>query len=183
MVSVFRRIVHHSHRRDRQYGGDVFAPTVHMMRKLSASWHKTQRWCTNCFTCTPTEILAIEACLPLLDQLFAYKKRLANLRMLWSSPGIDRAMARLPPSAPTPSLHRHVSDQRVLLTKNAGSRLPVPWLQPGPGSKNRAHLPLDEVPHSLLFLLASYGLAPLPVTSQHLLWETFPAPPPGRSYP
>jgi len=32
------------------YGGDVFTPTVHMMRKLSAFWHQAQRWCTNCFT-------------------------------------------------------------------------------------------------------------------------------------
>ena len=31
------------------YGADAFLPTVHMTRKLSAFWHKVQRWTTNCF--------------------------------------------------------------------------------------------------------------------------------------
>jgi len=35
----------------------------------------------------------------------------------------------------------------------------------------------------MLFLLGPDGHAPLPVTSQHLLGETYPAPPPGRTYP
>jgi len=122
------------------YGADVFRPTVHMTRKMSAFWHKVQRWSTNCFACTPTDILAIEACLPPLDLLLAYKRRLA-------------------------------------------SRLPLPWLQPRPPSKNRAHLPLDALPHSRLCLLGLDGHAPLPVTSQHLLGETYPTPPPGRTYP
>jgi len=39
------------------------------------------------------------------------------------------------------------------------------------------------LPHSMLFLLGPDGLSPLPVTSQHLLCEIYPAPPPGRSYP
>jgi len=56
------------------YGGDVFSPTVHMMRKLSVFWHKTQGWGTNCFVSTsPADIAAIEACLPPLKLLFAYK--------------------------------------------------------------------------------------------------------------
>ena len=42
----------------------MFPPTFHMVRKLALFWHKVQRWCTNCFTCTPTDIVAIEACLP-----------------------------------------------------------------------------------------------------------------------
>jgi len=46
------------------YGADTFIPTVHMTRKLSVFWHKVQRWTTNCFMSTPTDILAIEACLP-----------------------------------------------------------------------------------------------------------------------
>ena len=41
------------------YGADIFKPTVHMVRKLSAFWHKVQRWSTNCFACTPTDMLAI----------------------------------------------------------------------------------------------------------------------------
>jgi len=42
------------------YGADVFMPTAHMIRKLSVFWHKVQRWTTNCFMSTPTDILAIE---------------------------------------------------------------------------------------------------------------------------
>jgi len=165
------------------YGADTFKPTVHMTRKLSAYWHKVQRWTTNCFTCTPTDILAVEACLPPLDLPLAYKYRLAWLRVMCSPPEINPAAARLPASLQTPSLSRHTLDHRILSRKNAGSRLPLPWLQPRPPSKNRAHLPLDALPHSMLFLLGPDGHAPLPVTSQHLLGETYPSPPPGRSYP
>jgi len=165
------------------YGADVFVPTSHMLRKLAVFWHKVQRWTTNCFISTPLDILAIEACLPPLDLLLAYKRRLAHLRIMCSPPEINPATARLPPSLQTPSLHRHEPDLRVLSARNAGSRLPLPWLQPRPPSKNRAHLPLDALPHSMLFLLGPDGLDPLPVTSQHLLVDLYPEPPPGRSYP
>ena len=165
------------------YGADAFSPTVHMVRKLSAFWHKVPRWTTNCFMSTPTDILAIEACLPPLDLLLTYKRRLAHLRVLCSPPEINPAAARLPPSVHTPSLHRHSPDHRALSAKNAGSRLPLPWLQPRPPSKNRAYLPLDALPHSMLFLLGADGHAPLLVTSQHLLTELYPEPLPGRSYP
>jgi len=165
------------------YGADAFVPTVHMIRKLSAFWHKVQRWTTNCFMSTPSDILAIEACLPPLDLLLTYKRRLAHLRILCSPPDINPAAARLPPSAQTPSLHRHSPDLRALSAKNAGSRLPLPWTQPRPPSKNRAHLPLDALPYSMLFLLGQDGLDALPVTSQHLLSEFYPEPPQGRSYP
>jgi len=89
------------------YGADVFIPTAHMIGKLSVFWHKVQRWTTNCFMSTPLDILAIEACLPPLGLLIAYKGRLAHLRILCSPPEINPATARLPPSVQTPSLHRH----------------------------------------------------------------------------
>jgi len=108
------------------YGADVFSPTSHMTRKMSAFWHKVQRWSMNCFTCTPTDILAIKACLPPLELLFAYKRRLANLRVMCSPPEINPAAARLPPSLQTQSLCRHAPDLRALSRKNAGSRLPLP---------------------------------------------------------
>jgi len=154
------------------YGADVFRPTSHMTRKLSAFWHKVQRWSTNCFACTPTDILAVEACLPLLDLLLAYKRRLASLRLMCSPPEINPAATRLPASLHTQSLSRHALDHRALSRNNAGSRLPLPWGQPRPPSKNRAHLPLDALHHSMLFDLGHDGHAPLPVTSQHLLSET-----------
>jgi len=165
------------------YGADAFLPTVHMTRKLSAFWHKVQRWMTNCCVSTLIDILAIEACLPPLELLLTYKRRLAHLRILCSPPEINAATARLPPSVQTPSLHRHSPDYRALSAKKAGSRLPLPWIQPRPPSKNRAHLPLDALPPSMLFLLGPDRLDALPVTSQHLLSEFYPECPPGRSYP
>jgi len=165
------------------YGADTFTPTIHMTRKLSAFWHKGQRWTTNCFTCTPTDILAVEACLPPLDLHRAYKHRLACLRVMCSPPEIHPAAARLPAALQTPSLSRHTPDQRGLSRKNAGSCLPLPWLQPRPSTKNRAQLPLDALPDSMLFLLGNDGHAPLPVTSLHLLGKTYSNPPPGPHLP
>jgi len=132
---------------------------------------------------TPTDILAIEASLPPLELLLAYKSRVAHLRILCSLLEINPATPRLPPSVQTPSLHRHSPDHRALSASNAGTRLPFRWIQPRPPSKDRAHLPLDALPHSMLFLLGPDVLSPLPVTSQHLLAEFYPEPPHGRSYP
>jgi len=166
------------------YGAEAFVPTVHMTRKLSAFWHKVQRWTTNCFACTPTDILAVEACLPPLDLLFAYKRRLAGLTVMCSPPEINPAAARLPTSLQTPSVHRHIPDHRVLCRGNPGARLPLPWRQTRPPAKNRTHLPLDALPHSLLFLLGPDGRSPLPVTS-NICWEkgtpTLPLAAPTRS--
>jgi len=165
------------------YGADTFKPTVHMTRKLSAFSHKVQRWTTNYFACTPTDILAVEACLPPLDLFLAYKHRLACLTVICSTPEISPAAARLPASLQTLSRSRYTPDHRDLARKNAGSRLPLPWLQPRPPSNMRAHLPWDALPHSMCFLLGPDGHAPLPVTSQHRLGEAYPNPPPGRTYP
>jgi len=126
---------------------------------------------------TPTDILAIEASLPPLGLLLAYKRRLAYLRILCSPPEMNPATAWLPLSMQTPSLHRYSPDHRALGARNAGSRLPLPWIQPRPPSKNRAHLPLDVLLNSMLFLLGADGHEHLPVTSQNLLCEFYPGPP------
>jgi len=165
------------------YGADTFKPTIHMTRKLAAFWHNVQRWTTNCFACTPVDILAVEACLPPVDLLLTYKHRLACLRVMCSPPEINPAAARLPSSLHTPSLHRHTPDHRVLCRGSPGARLPLPWHRPRPAAKNRIHLPLDALPHSMFFLLSPDGLGHLPVTSQHLLGESDPVPPLGRTYP
>ena len=94
---------------------------------------------------------------------------------------IPCAETRLP-SVPTPFLLRPAPDHRTLLAKNAESRRPLPGLQPRPPTKNRVHLPFDAVSHSMLFLLCPDGLAPLPVTSQHLLAELYPEPLEGLKY-
>jgi len=103
--------------------------------------------------------------------------------VLCSPHQIKPAKAHLPPSVQTLFLHRHDPDHRTLLVRNAGSHLPLPWLQPHSSSKNRADLPLDALHHSMLFPLGSDGLSPLPVTSQSLLAKTYPDPHEGRSYP
>ena len=56
------------------YVGNVFHLTVHMVRKLAVFWHKLHTWCTNCFTCAPTNIVGIEACLPPDDLLLTYQR-------------------------------------------------------------------------------------------------------------
>jgi len=165
------------------YGADTFTPTAHMTRKLPVFWHKVQRWTTNCFVCTPTDILAVEPCLPPLELLLAYKRRLVKVRILCSPPEINPAAAWLPPSVQTPLLHGHTPHHRTLSAKNTGSRLPLPWLQPRPPAKIRAPLPLDALPHSMLFILGQAGLEPLPLTSQHLLCEHYDNLRSARSYP
>jgi len=136
----------------------------------------------DCLTCTPTDILVIEACLPTLSLLLTYKKRLANLFVPCSHPEINPATVQLPPSVQTPSLYRHPTDHQVLLAKNSGSRLLLLWRQPKHPSKNRVHLPMNAVPLSMLFLVATDRVAPLPVISDHLLAEFYPDYLEGNSY-
>jgi len=103
--------------------------------------------------------------------------------VLCFAPEIYPATARLAPSLQTPSLLRHAPDHMALVAEGVGGRLPLQWLQPRPRTKNKGHLPLDVIPHSMLFLLGPDGLAPLPGISQHLLAESYPEPPEGRTYP
>jgi len=100
-----------------------------------------------------------------------------------SPPEINPTTPRLPPILHPPLLHRHTPDDRVLCPGNPGARLPLPWCQPRPPAKNRTRLPLDPLPHAMLSLLGPDGHAPMPLTSQHLVGETYPAAPPGRTYP
>jgi len=147
------------------YGADTVAPTVHMTKKRCSFWHKVQRWTTNCFLCTLTKVLAIEACLPPLELLLRDKRHLACLRVLCSPSEINPAAACLPRSLHTPSPHRHTPDHRPLLKGHSGHRNPLSWLKPRPPAKNRTRLPLDPLPHSMLFILGPNGPMLLPVTS------------------
>jgi len=92
------------------------------------------------------------------------------------------ATAPLAPLVQTPSRLLQAPDHRALLVKNLGSPLPLAWLQPHLPTKNWAHLPLDAIAHSILFLLGPDRLAPLPVTCQHLLPESSSVPPETRTY-
>ena len=92
------------------YGADAFLPTVHMIRKLSAFWYKVQRWATNCFMSTPTDMLAIEASLPPIELLLRYKRRLAHLRILCSPRRSTRRLQGIPPlSTLHPSTATHLT--------------------------------------------------------------------------
>jgi len=146
--------------------GDVLCPRVHTVWKMYAFWHKVQRWVTNCFTCsTPTNILAIEACPPRLELLLLYKTCLASLRVLCSPPDIKLASARLLPSVQTLFIYGYDQDHPVLLARNVHDLLPLKWVQVRPPLINLSHLPLEAIPHMMLFLLGPDGLAPFPVTS------------------
>jgi len=126
------------------YGCEVFTPSTHALQTMSSFWHKVQRWTMKCFRYTPKDMLAIEACLPPLDLLLRYKKRLAALRVLCSPPEINQAAARLPPSVQTPFLHCNPQDHRRLLARNAGSLFPIKWVQPRLPSKNSNSLLMGE---------------------------------------
>jgi len=108
------------------YRGHIFHPTAPMARKMAVFSQKVQRWCTNCFACTLTDILVIEAYLPPLDLLLAYKKQLANLRLLCSPPEINPTMASLAPSVQTTSLFHHALDIRALPVKTVVRRTDSP---------------------------------------------------------
>ena len=97
--------------------------------------------------------------------------------------GNQPATARLPPSVQTPSLHCDPHDDRHLLARNAGSLLPLKWLQLKLPSKYRAHLPIDALAHSMLFLLGPESDQPLPITSQYHLLNSYPEQPRCPSYP
>ena len=97
--------------------------------------------------------------------------------MLCSPPEINPAAACLLLSGQRPSLHGQIPNPRYLSRQHAGRRLPLPWFQPRLHLKNRAHLHLGALPHSMLFLLGPDGQAPLLVTSQHVLGEIYPDPP------
>jgi len=105
----------------------------------------------------------------------------AAQRVLCSPPDINPVVARLSYSVQTSSLHCTPLDHRRLLARNAGSFLYLKWLQPRPPSKNRTHFPIDALAYSMLVLLGLAGNKPPPVTSQHLLLESYPEPPPARS--
>jgi len=66
------------------YGSDLFTPSAGAMARLNTFLHKVQRWTTNCFSATPTRILAVESCLPPVALLISQRQRLAALRDICS---------------------------------------------------------------------------------------------------
>jgi hypothetical protein len=154
------------------YGADLFQPTVATSDKMSVFWNKVLRWITNCFRATPTTILACEACLPPLPAIFKHKRKMAALRLACSSPQINPAAARLPPTLPiADSSDIRASTRRVLLGRRTNC-IPLPWDRYKASAPTRRHLPIDALCHLLLPIL-QFAVS-FPLAAPHLLPDLLP---------
>ncbi|KAG0127664.1 hypothetical protein HOY82DRAFT_613226 [Tuber indicum] len=79
------------------YGADLLIPILATLDKMSTYRIKVLRWITNCFSSTPSPILACEACLPPIAIVLTHRRRMAALHLTCSSPLINPAAERLPP--------------------------------------------------------------------------------------
>jgi len=157
------------------YGADLFTPSVGTTNRLDTFWRKVQRWTTNCFSATPTGILAVESRLPPVSLLITYRQRLAALRVVCSPPSLNPATARLHPSFPSLSVH-HAPDSSRALTRGLSSvYLPLHRKTPRPVPPLRNHLPVDAVAHRTIpFTL---GLSMMPMINSQLVCPTPTLPP------
>jgi len=107
------------------YGADLFTPSAGAMARFNTFWHKVERWTTNGFSATPTAILAVESCLPLVALLISQRQRLAALRVVCSPPEINPATAPLHASFPSLSAHRVHDSSRALTRALSSVYLPL----------------------------------------------------------
>ena len=75
------------------------------MARLNTFWHQVQRLTTTGFSATPTGILLVESCLPLVTLLVSKRQRLAGLRTICSLPNVNPGTARLHFSFPSLSAY------------------------------------------------------------------------------
>jgi len=157
------------------YGADLFTPSAGTLERLNTFWHKVQRWTTNCFSATPTGILAVESCLPPVSLQISQRQRLAALRVMCSPPEVNPVTARLNPSFPSLSAHR-ASDCSRALTKGLSSvYLPLHCKTPRPVPSMRNHLPIDAVAH--MTTPFTHGLSRMPKINSHLVSPVPTVPP------
>ena len=149
------------------YGADLFTPSAGAMARLNTFWHKVQRWTTNCFSATPTGILAVESCLPPVALLISQRQRLAALRVVCSPPELNPATARLHTSFPSLSAHRAHDSSRALTKGLSSVYLPLYWKTPRPVPPLRNHLPIDAVAHKTISF--THGLSRMPMINSHLV--------------
>jgi len=149
------------------YGADLFTPSVGAMACLNTFWHKVPRWTMNCFSATPTAILAVESCLPPVALLVSQRQRLAALRVVYSPPDINPATARLHTSFPSRSAHRAHDSSRALTRGLCSVYLPLHWKTPRPVPPLRNHLPIDAVAHRTIPF--THGLSRMPMINSHLV--------------
>jgi len=114
------------------YGADLFTPSAGAMARLNTIWHKVERWTTNCFSATPTGILAVESCLPPVALLISQRQRLTALQVICSPPELNPATVRLHRSFPSLSAHRAHDSLRALTRGLSSVYLPLHWKTPRP---------------------------------------------------
>jgi len=149
------------------YGADLFTPSAGAMARLNIFWHKVQRWTTNCFSATPTGILAVESCLPPVALLISQRQRLAALRVVCSPPELNPATARLHTYFPSLSAHQAHDSSRALTKGLSSVYLPLYWKTPRPVPLLRNHLPIDAVAHKTISF--THGLSRMPMINSHLV--------------
>ena len=137
------------------------------MARLITFWHKVQRWTTNCFSATPTGILAVEACLPPVALLISQRQRLVALRVVCPLPELNPATVRLHTSFPSLSAHRAHDSLRALTRGLSSVYLPLHWKIPRPVPPLRNHLPIDAVAHQTIPF--THRLSRIPMINSHLV--------------
>jgi len=148
------------------YGADLFTASAGAMARLNTFWHKAQRWTTNCFSATPTGILAVESCLPPVALLISQRQRLAALRVVCSPPEMNPATAHHA-SFPSLSAYREHDSSRALTRGHLSVYLPLHWKTPRPVPPLRNHLPIDAVAPKTIAL--THGLSKMPMINTHLV--------------
>jgi len=100
--------------------------------RLNTFWHKVLRWTTNCFSATPTRILAVESCLPPSSLLISQRQRIGAIQVVCSPPEVNPATAHLQPSFPSLSAHRARDSSMALPTGLTSVYLHLHWKTPRP---------------------------------------------------
>jgi len=157
------------------YGADLFTPSVGSTNRLNTFWHNVQRWTRNCFSATPTGILAVDSCLRPISLLITHRQRLAVISLVCSPPTVNPATARLHPTFPSLSGHRAPDLSRVITRGLTSVYLPLHWKTPRPVPPIKNHLPVDAVAHRTIPF--TYGLSKMPMINSDLVTPTPVLPP------
>jgi len=136
---------------------------------LNIFWHQVQTWATNCFSSTPSGIMAIEACQPPVTLLVSQRQRHAALRTVCSPPAVNPATARIHPSFPSLSWYRAPDGSRAHTKDLSSFYLPLRWKTTRPSPPLRNHLPIDTVAHRTIALTGR--LSKMPMINAHLVPE------------
>jgi len=157
-------------------GADIMVPSRGMLTKMDLYWRQVQRWVSNSFRSTPIPILAAQACIPPLQAIIPYKRRMAALRLVCAAPTINPTVGRLCPTFPFLLMYRVPDSHSALCTRLSPNVMPLSWKTNRPPSKVRSYLPVDELANLAHPILGSFSFSP--VTNATLLPEQAGLPPP-----